>query len=95
MKKQGMTGVSSMHPIKSTSEQQFSYTNDVSPRQLIIKKDKTKEPTKVVEVAKSGDTGALATLPLATSYRENESEVDQFEVESEGMTRAKIDEIFD
>jgi len=89
-----VNGVSSLHPIRGQGEkkEEFIGYRDLSPRNLAVRKEKSKEHTRFVENTKTGGTGALATQPQVTEVHSDQSE--QFEVESEGQTRAKQDEIF-
>lgn len=50
-----------MHPIKAKPQQEFFNVNNVSPRQLAVKKEKSKEHTRFVDNSKSGGTGAMIT----------------------------------
>ena len=56
---------------KNLNQKEFIETNDVSPRQLVVQKNKNKdkikeksqEPKRVNEVTKTGEVGALTTMP--------------------------------
>ena len=59
-----------MHPIKAPQQQQeFFNVKDVSPRQLAVKKDKSKEQPRPVNNARSGGTGAMITQPQVTELQ--------------------------
>ena len=85
LRKQGnLGGVNSMHPVSKQGDQFFKAEDLSMPS--------PRRDLQVNKKAPRDGTGGLTTQPQATDARDEESE--QYEVESEGQTRAKVDEIY-